>query len=86
MKISEGIKELFSRTGAKQKDVAANLGYKSPAIISNAIARENITLDVLVRLCEALNYNVVLRPSVIKASETEIVIDIPKKDGVKNNG
>ena len=82
MKISEGIKQLFSRTGAKQKDVAASLGYKSPAIISNAIARENMTLDVLVRMCNELNYDVVLRPSAVKPSESEIVIDIPKKDGV----
>lgn len=82
MKISEGIKQLFSRTGTKQKDVAARLGYKSPAIISNAIARENITLDVLVRLCNDLNYDVVLRPNVVKPTEAEIVINVPKKDGV----
>jgi len=63
MKISEGIKQLFNRTGAKQKDVAASLGYKSPSIISNAMARENITLDVLIRICNELNYDVVLRPS-----------------------
>ncbi len=81
-KISEGIKQLFNRTGAKQKDVAAELGYKSPAIISNAMARENITLDVLVRICNQLNYDVVLRPNVVKPAESEIVINIPKKEGV----
>lgn len=82
MKISEGIKQLFNRTGAKQKDVAESLGYKSPAIISNAMARENITLDVLVRICNELNYDVVLRPSAVKPTDTEIVINIPKKEGV----
>lgn len=82
MKISEGIKQLFLRTGAKQKDITASLGYKSPAIITNAIARENLTLDLLVRICNELNYDVVLRPSAVKPSETEIVIDIPKKEGV----
>lgn len=82
MNISEGIKALFNRTGAKQKDVAAQMGYKSPAIISNAIARENITLDVLVRMCNELNYDVVLRPSAVKPSESEIVINVAKKEGV----
>lgn len=85
MKISEGIKQLFLRTGAKQKDIAASLGYKSPAIISNAIARENVTLDVLVRICNELHYDVVLRPSAVKPSETEIVINIPKKEGVSGS-
>ena len=82
MKISEGIKELFKRTGVKQKDVANDLGYKSATFISNAISRENLTLDVLVRMCNELGYSVVLRPSVVKPSEAEIVIDVPKKDGV----
>ena len=82
MKISDGLKQLFARTGVKQKDLAQDLGYKSPAIISNAISRENITVDTLVRMCNQLNYTIVLRPSAVKPSESEIVIDIPKKEGV----
>ena len=82
MNISEGLKQLFIKTGVKQKELANDLGYKSPAVISNAIARENITLDVLVRMCNQLGYNVVLRPSVVKPAESEIIIDIPKKDCV----
>ena len=82
MKISEGIKLLFKRTGVKQKDLASDLGYKSGAAITNVISRENITVDTLVRICNELGYSVVLRPSVVKPSEAEIVIDAPKKDGV----
>lgn len=82
MKISDGIKLVFKRTGVKQKDLASDLGYKSGAAITNVISRENITVDTLVRICNELGYSVILRPSVVKPSEAEIVIDAPKKDGV----
>ena len=83
MKTSEGIKLLFKRTGTKQSKFAVEvLGYASPTVISNAMKRENLTVDLLIRMCNALNYEVVIRPKVATKSESEIVLDIPKKEGV----
>jgi len=82
MKISEGIKLLFKRTGAKQGEVATKMGYVSPTVISNAMARENLTVDLLIRICSTLNYEVVIRPNTASKSEAEIILDTPKKDGV----
>lgn len=85
MKISEAIKELFKRTGTKQSVFAKEvLGYASPTVISNAMARENLTIDLLIRICQALNYEVVIRPKVATKSDADIVLDMPKKEGVSN--
>lgn len=86
MNISDGIKTLIQKTGVKQKDLAESMGYKSPAIISNAISRENLTLDLLIRMCNTLNYEVVVRPKVIKGTDADIVFDIPKNDGIRSQG
>lgn len=82
MKISEGIKLLFKRTGAKQGEVATKMGYASPTFISNAMARENLTVDLLIRMCNELNYEVVIRPSTASKGAAEIILDTPKKEGV----
>lgn len=82
MKVSETIKLLFERTGAKKKDIAHRLGYESPTFINNAMTRENLTVDLLIRLCNELNYEVVVRPQAASKNSTDIVIDTPKKEGV----
>lgn len=82
MKISEGIKLLFKRTGAKQGEVATKMGYASPTFISNAMARENLTVDLLIRMCNELNYEVVIRPNASSKGAAEIILDTPKKEGV----
>ena len=82
MKISEGIKLLFKRTGAKQGEVATKMGYASPTFISNAMARENLTVDLLIRMCSELNYEVVIRPNTSSKGSAEIILDTPKKEGV----
>lgn len=82
MKISEAIKELFKKTGAKQGEVAKAMGYASPTVISNAMKRENLTVDLLIRLCNELNYEVIIRPNVAKKTEVDIILDSPKKEGV----
>lgn len=82
MKVSESIKLLFERTGAKKKDIAKELGYESPTFINNAMARENLTIDLLVRMCKKMGYEVVLRPQAASKNAADIVIDTPKKDGV----
>jgi transcriptional regulator with XRE-family HTH domain len=82
MKVSEGIKLLFKRTGAKQGEVATKMGYASPTIISNAMARENLTVDLLIRICNELNYEVVIRPNTASKGSSEIIFDSAKKEGV----
>lgn len=83
MNVSEAIQLLFKKSGAKKKDIAAGMGYKSPTIINNAMARENLTVDFLIRMCNALNYEVVIRPSAASKSEVDIILDTPKKEGVR---
>ena len=83
MKISEGIKLLFKRTGTKQSIFAVEkLGYASPTVISNAMSRENLTVDLLIRICQALDYEVVIRPKAATKSNADIIFDTPKKEGV----
>lgn len=82
MNVSEAIQVLFKKTGAKKKDVAAGMGYKSPTIINNAMTRENLTVNFLIRMCNALNYEIVLRPSAASKSEVDIILNTPKKEGV----
>lgn len=85
MNISEALKILFLRTGTTQKHAAEKLGYKSSAYISNVLSRGNLTLETLARLCQALDYTIILRPNNIRATSEEIVIDMIKKKGRSRN-
>jgi YesN/AraC family two-component response regulator len=75
MKVSEGIKLLFKRTGAKQGEVASKMGYASPTIISNAMARENLTVDLLIRICNELNYSRTYLSKIFKAATGYTILD-----------
>ena len=81
MNISEALKILFFRTGTTQKYAAEKLGYKSSAHISNVLSRGNLTLETLARLCQVLDYTIILRPNHIRTTSEEIVIDMIKKKG-----
>lgn len=58
--------------GLKQKHLAAMLGFASQSAVGNIMSRPDITLDTLLRICEALDYNIVLQPKRNKVSENAI--------------
>ena len=49
------IKELCKKRGITQKDLAKRLGLSSDSTLSQALARDNLTLDYLRRIAEALD-------------------------------
>lgn len=68
------IKEMIAAkgNGFKQKHLAALLGFASQAAVGNIMSRPDITLDTLLRICEALDYNIVLQPKRNKVSDNAI--------------
>jgi hypothetical protein len=42
--------------------LAEKMGYKFPTAISNMLARGNMELDTLCRICEILDYEVTIQP------------------------
>lgn len=74
MDYKAAIKEMIAAkgNGFKQKHLAAMLGFASQAAVGNIMSRPDITLDTLIRICDALDYNIVLQPKRNKISENEI--------------
>lgn len=66
------VKEMLKIGGLKQKHLAAMLGFASQAAVGNIMSRPDITLDTLLRICDALDYNIVLQPKRNKIGENEI--------------
>ena len=58
----DAVKEMLSESGLKQKHLAAMLGYKSQAAVGNIMSRPDITLNTMLRICDALDYTMVLQP------------------------
>lgn len=62
MKFQEIIRSAMKSTGTTQKRLAEKLGYKSgPSAISVPLTRDDIYAGTLVRMLNAMGYEVVVR-------------------------
>lgn len=77
MDYKAAIKEMIAAkgNGFKQKHLAAMLGFASQAAVGNIMSRPDITLDTLLRICDALDYNIVLQPKRNKIGDNEIKLN-----------
>ncbi|MEG1758380.1 MAG: helix-turn-helix domain-containing protein [Oscillospiraceae bacterium] len=64
MKPSTAILKAIKRRGISQKNLASALGYSSQSSISSLL-RDNISIGKMIRVADALNMELVLRPKKI---------------------
>lgn len=56
------IDTIMKKKGIKQKALGAALGYNSPSALYNILQRNKMESDNLVKIIEALGYEVVVQP------------------------
>lgn len=73
MLLRNALKEIAKRSGFGQKKICNMAGYKSVSAISTPIARNDMNVSTLVRLANAVGFNVILtNKKQIDESEIEI--------------
>lgn len=68
----EAIEKLLKDNRKSKTWLSEGMGYNRPTAISNMLARGNMALDTLCRICELLEYEVTIQPR--------------RKSGVRPNG
>ena len=61
MELREAIKQILKETGRTQIWLAKQLGYSSGSSIQRILARGNIELNTLLRICETIGAKIVVR-------------------------
>lgn len=84
MKLKDAVKGMLKFRHKTQMELAEDIGVKRQSGIANALVRGNMTVETLVRYCDACGYEVVIQPSNTrgKRPEGQFVIDEtgPKKE------
>ena len=62
MILSKAINEMISIKTSSHKRLAEKIGKKNGSAIGNIIMRNNCTVDTLLDIAEALEYDVILKP------------------------
>ena len=62
MKLSKAINEMVEVKTSSHKRLAEKIGKKNGSAIGNIIMRNNCTVETLLDIAEALEYDVVLKP------------------------
>lgn len=63
MKLTEAIEKLLKDNNKNKTWLSEKLGYARPNGVSQMLARGNITVDTLFRICESLDYEITIQPS-----------------------
>ena len=62
MKLAKAINEMVEVKTSSHKRLAETIGKKNGSAIGNIIMRNNCTVETLLDIAEALEYDVVLKP------------------------
>jgi hypothetical protein len=62
MILKEAIRKLIKDNSTSRQGLADKIGRKSASSIGNAIDRNNMTVQLLLEITDALGYDVVLKP------------------------
>lgn len=62
MKLAKAINEMVEVKTSSHKRLAEKIGKKNGSAIGNIIMRNNCTVETLLDIAEALEYDVVLKP------------------------
>lgn len=69
------LKDLLIKTGNSQKGLARKMG-KSPSGITMLFQREGLRVHTMVEVCEALGYEVIIRPqNYVRLMDEEVRVD-----------
>jgi len=77
MNIKEAVKAMLKYRHKTQMELASDLGLGSQSTIGNALGRGNMTVETLVKYCDACGFEVVIQPTNVrgKRPEGQFVID-----------
>ena len=62
MNLKDAITQLCKDNGKTKRWLAAQMGYGNPSAISNMLARGNVTLNTLTKICVLFDYEVSIQP------------------------
>ena len=77
MKIKDCVKGMLKWKHITQMELTERLGLKRQSALANALARGNMTIETLVKYCDACGYEVVIQPKNVrgKRPDGQFVID-----------
>ena len=62
MVVKEAIKALLKDNKKSQVWLAEKMGYTKPTAINNMLARGNLTVETLYKICEIMEYEITIQP------------------------
>lgn len=62
MDTKQAVKKILKNENTTQKELAKKLGYAYATGVSTLLAKNNPTVDKLIRILDAIGYEIVLRP------------------------
>jgi hypothetical protein len=62
MKLGKALNEIIGVKSSSHQRLAVKIGKKNGSAIGNIVARNNCTVDTLLDIAEALEYDVILKP------------------------
>lgn len=76
MQLKEALKIMIKGSGLKRKEIAKKLGRANQTTISQWFYQDSIGVKTLCEICDALDYEVVIRPkNYLRLVEREMIID-----------
>ena len=81
MILKDAITQLVKDNNKTKRWVAEQLGYSNPSGITNMLARGNVNLETLNRICELFDYEVTIQPKrrTGQRPNGQIVLEADKK-------
>lgn len=74
MKIGEAIKKAMKAEKITQVQLAEKVGAKSQSVIAERLKMDNISINVIIDMLDAVGYEMVIQPKGNK-SESQIIIE-----------
>lgn len=75
MNVHEAVKKVLKNEHITQTELAKKMGFKTMGAINNALTR-NVSVEKLVNICNALDYDICLVPrSGTEKKERTVVVD-----------
>ena len=76
MRISDAIKTILKNEHKTQKELSEMLGYPRITTLNTSLRRGNMTTKKIIEICDALDYEIVLRPkSGTNKLERTVILD-----------
>lgn len=78
MNFREAVKQMIKNEHITQVELAEKMGFKTQAGVSSLLLKKGVSISTLLKVCEATEYEIVLRPKKgsNKAERTLIIDEI----------